>query len=403
MTLSRKQNANSMIPSTTNSDNTNKQIVFLDGLRGLAALYVMIGHARWLLWEGYSEGYLKHPELYGAFQKAVMYFFSLFKYGHEAVLFFFVLSGFVIHLKHARQIKKGVYTVFDFKTYLGRRAKRLYPPLLFALLLTFMLDSYGRTMNYGIYTGFTNYSVINESINSDLGLKTFLGNLLFLQRTFVPVYGSNGPLWSLMYEWWFYMIYPLFLIINKRSIAGSFGVVTIVATLASLLPEIPMISTVLQYFFSWCLGAFLADFHAKRYTINAILPVGLTLLLPAMFILDSKVPFDVLADTLWAIGFAALIYTLLRAFQNGKNFRILSKLKWLGDCSYTLYIIHFPIFVLFSGALMHFNRGLLPVSQWYIVLGVSLALVLAYLMHFIIEKPFTKTKRKVEHPVVPTN
>ena len=81
---------------------------FLDGLRGLAALYVMIGHARWLLWEGYSEGYLQHPDSYSQAGKALVYFFSIFRYGREAVLFFFVLSGFVIHLRYARKLKAEV-------------------------------------------------------------------------------------------------------------------------------------------------------------------------------------------------------------------------------------------------------------------------------------------------------
>ena len=39
---------------------SDRNLVFLDGLRGLAALYVMVGHARWVLREGYSEGFLKH-------------------------------------------------------------------------------------------------------------------------------------------------------------------------------------------------------------------------------------------------------------------------------------------------------------------------------------------------------
>jgi peptidoglycan/LPS O-acetylase OafA/YrhL len=70
----------------------------------LAAFYVMVGHARWLLWEGYGEGFLKHPESYTFAHKLLVYFFSLFKYGYEAVLFFFVLSGFVIHLRYARKL-----------------------------------------------------------------------------------------------------------------------------------------------------------------------------------------------------------------------------------------------------------------------------------------------------------
>ncbi len=37
-------------------------LVFLDAMRGLAAVYVMIGHARWLLWEGYQRGLAKDPD-----------------------------------------------------------------------------------------------------------------------------------------------------------------------------------------------------------------------------------------------------------------------------------------------------------------------------------------------------
>jgi hypothetical protein len=48
-----------------------EHLLFLDGARGLAALYVLIGHARWLLWEGFADGYLKHPEQYPFFSKVL--------------------------------------------------------------------------------------------------------------------------------------------------------------------------------------------------------------------------------------------------------------------------------------------------------------------------------------------
>src|ERR1700733_11516002 len=79
--------------------------VFLDGLRGLAALYVVLGHARLLLWEGYSSGYALHPASYSKLQKLLVYAFSSVAFGHEAVLFFFVLSGLVIHLRYSRHLK----------------------------------------------------------------------------------------------------------------------------------------------------------------------------------------------------------------------------------------------------------------------------------------------------------
>ena len=96
----------------------NGGLLFLDGLRGLAAFYVVVGHARWLLWEGYSEGFQKHPASYSAINKALAYFLSLFKYGNEAVLFFFVLSGFVIHLRYARRMaEQGAAAKFDWSAF----------------------------------------------------------------------------------------------------------------------------------------------------------------------------------------------------------------------------------------------------------------------------------------------
>ena len=65
----------------------------LDSLRGFAAIYVVIHHSRSLLWEGYQYGYALHPANYSFFNKLLMYFFAAFKFGNEAVLFFFVLSG----------------------------------------------------------------------------------------------------------------------------------------------------------------------------------------------------------------------------------------------------------------------------------------------------------------------
>jgi peptidoglycan/LPS O-acetylase OafA/YrhL len=41
-----------------------------------------------------------------------------------------------------------------------------------------------------------------------LGPEVLLGNLVFLQAILVPTWGSNGPLWSLAFEFWFYIWFP---------------------------------------------------------------------------------------------------------------------------------------------------------------------------------------------------
>ena len=117
-------------------------IRFLDGLRGIAALIVLVGHARLLLWEGYTAGFKTHPETYSTIDKAFMWALSPFRYGHEMVVLFFILSGFVIHLRFANQANRVPMLL---KTFWYKRLKRLYPPLLFAFLLTFILDSIGKS------------------------------------------------------------------------------------------------------------------------------------------------------------------------------------------------------------------------------------------------------------------
>ncbi|MBS1567448.1 MAG: acyltransferase, partial [Bacteroidetes bacterium] len=198
----------------------------LDGFRGMAALYVMIGHARWLLWEGFS-GYANHPAAYSLPEKALVYFFSVFRFGHEAVLFFFVLSGFVIHLRYARLISRGDYVPFDAGDYFKRRARRIYPPFLFVLLFTFLLDGLGRYLGYSIYFHATPNKLINTTIPFDHSIINLLGNLIFWQNDYITVWGSDTPLWSLKFEWWFYMIYPLMLLLNRKSISAAFGLVCV--------------------------------------------------------------------------------------------------------------------------------------------------------------------------------
>ena len=196
-------------------NNARKKLLFLDGLRGLAALYVLVGHARWLLWEGFSTGYATHPDHYSLAGKLLVFGLALFRWGHEAVLFFFVLSGFVIHLRYATGLKRDPAYRFGFAGYLARRARRLYPPMLMALAITWTLDTLGARLQLPTFLHTSAYPVINANIGSDHSLRVLLRNLVFIMN---PVFGSDGPLWSLNYEWYFYLLYPLVFLIERRSI-----------------------------------------------------------------------------------------------------------------------------------------------------------------------------------------
>ena len=374
-------------------------LLFLDGLRGLAALYVVVGHARMLLWEGYQEGYAKHPASYSWLNKLTMLFFTLFKNGHTAVLFFFVLSGFVIHLSYAKKLKASSEARFDWASFLYRRSRRIYPPFLLALVLTSALDFYGAYLRFPIYAQHTPYTVINNNVVPLHSFSVLIGNLAFLMWSLVPVWGTDGPLWSLHFEWWFYMLYPVFWRLSKKSI----GLATVLLLLFFGLGFFQgvwarfFLSDVLTMMLSWWFGVLLADIYAKRirakFSYLAFLSFS-ALLLRFVSVKNSNV-----VDTLYALSFAGFLAFCFYLLEEGKSLKLLEHFKPLGDMSYTLYVTHFPILVFFSGWLMSQSPSkTLPTHFGWLVLGVVSVSVFACIFHLLVEKPFTK-KRNIQTAV----
>src|SRR5438874_2011725 len=109
----------------------------LDGLRGLTALYVLLYHANGLLWTGATAD--------GAPLTWLLQ--NVFSFGHQAVLLFFLISGFCIHHRQAHKRSTRVQVV----QFAGRRARRLYPPLLLALIVTAVLDHLGAELSPQLY------------------------------------------------------------------------------------------------------------------------------------------------------------------------------------------------------------------------------------------------------------
>ena len=173
----------------------------LDLVRGVSALLVMLGHLRGFLIVDY--GGVPAPGLL----TKVFYFAT--GLGHEAVMVFFVLSGYFVGGSVLAGLGKGS---FRWGGYAAARLTRLWMALGPALLLTLAADLVGRQMNPEAYAGGLAHlfsSGPQSSEPASLAPSTFLGNFFFLQTVTLPVYGSNGPLWSLANEFWYYLVFPL--------------------------------------------------------------------------------------------------------------------------------------------------------------------------------------------------
>ncbi len=342
-----------------------------------------------MLWEGHAS-YIEHGAGGPIAHKLMVYASSMFRYGHEAVLFFFVLSGFVIHLRYARRLAlDGVKSRFDWFSYVYRRARRLYPPLLFALLLTSVLDHIGKRHGFLIYVHQTPVDIINRMFNPHYGWRNALGNLLFLVETYVPAWGTDTPLWSLKFEWWFYMLYPLAWWLSRRSIALA----TVAVALGLFLSFHPallgmrLLSDVLRMMLIWWMGALLADVYVGR------LPISFSSIAPVSLLLPIAVAcrqYHQLSDHLWGLSFSGLIALGFTLQQRGFDLNFLKRLKPLGGMSYTLYVTHVPILVLLSGWVMSRTATpQLPHHFGWVFIGVVLSTAFAWPMHFLLEKPFT--------------
>jgi len=195
-----------------------KRIAILDSLRGLAALIVVFHHVFVYNIAALEQALEQVPWLLSALN-----FVS--NLNHLAVLFFFVLSGFAIAL--ATQ-KLDLTQNQDTNVYLYRRFRRILPLYWIAIGFTCLIG-----MLNGNYWSNDSYSVVN-----------LIGNLLFLQTSdkigaywFSP-YGLNGPLWSLSYELFFYLFFPIYirtiaLFFHKFSI-NRFGIALVMSIPLSL-------------------------------------------------------------------------------------------------------------------------------------------------------------------------
>lgn len=200
----------------------------LEGARGFAAVYVFLHHLNPL---------------------AGTPFAPLLKLGQEAVLLFFLVSGFVIAFSQF-----GSRSPKSTSTFLLHRAIRIYPIFLFSLLLAAL-------------------GAIASGNTECLNAKALIGNLLMFQDvgflksgTWVEPFCSNLPLWSLSYEWWFYVAFALLFASDRWSLKLRRIVVATVAVMGSVLfllfPAQPFLFA--SYFSLWWAGVELCLEYLQR-------------------------------------------------------------------------------------------------------------------------------------------
>lgn len=160
--------------------------VWLDHFRWIAALAVVCDHARMLLFPSALPGHLN------LFQQV---FFFLSRFGKQAVVVFFVISGLLVGGSIIRRLRAGTFVA---RNYALDRVSRLGVVLVPAIIWSVGFQHLGYTLD----------------CQKPDGWATILGNLLSLQNLGVvrPIC-NDDPLWSLSSEAWFYVVAPALMLI----------------------------------------------------------------------------------------------------------------------------------------------------------------------------------------------
>lgn len=295
---------------------------YLDVLRLLAALAVLLAH---LDMDGIAMGWI-----------------PLARYSHEAVMIFFVMSGFIIH---KTTIERGRSA----SEYAIARAARIYSVAIPAILLSMLVALWAQ-----------NSPMIDERALSNWhpdGAFDVLSSVLFLNQSWNnPVFLTlNVPFWSLCYEVWYYVIFGVFVFAPMRWRWGLASVAGLIAgpAILALLPVWLMGVALSKWGSALRVGAFAAwaMFLGGFAIIATIDATGIDLAISNH--LKESVP------GFWRLGSASRVITDLAiglalclnllAFQHlgsgiERGFaRIRPFVGYLAGYSFSLYLFHRPI------------------------------------------------------------
>ena len=350
-------------------------LLFLDGLRALAALFVVMHHSWLQIWP-----LMYHKAPVGLMAKASGWLL----YGHYAVALFIVLSGFSLMLS---VVRNGGLLRGGAKTFFARRARRILPPYYFALLFSAVL---GLTL-------IRQKTGTHWDISLPVYPKAFLIRVLLLQDFYIDSYTINHAFWSIAVEWQYYFFFPV-LVWGWRKMGGSAVMLAAFALSFAALKTIhydrihPALFPFFALFVFGMLGAALCfdERTSWRKWRDSVPWLAIAFVLFPLTFRLLMTRFAYAAD--YPFGLACL--ALLVAVGRSPEGKIRAALSWkplafIGGFSYSIYLIHAPLIQLFWQYVL---RPLhLSDNATFLLLelvGTPLFVAIAYGFYWFCERPF---------------
>lgn len=258
--------------------------------------------------------------------------------GQVAVMLFFIVSGFVIY--YSVHKNKSL----SFKTYFWKRFKRIYFIFILALVISYLA------------------ACIKATQWLDPNLKQLLVNLVNLQDLrrhpgYIDIgYFANAPLWSLSYEWWFYMLFfPIFKYV-KDSYQNLLALAISLFGILSYWVFPNMFSIIFWYFIIWWWGVIIAKMYIRHGDAVSLkdlklIPISFFLMAALMcamiFQFDGDLSFGqhpIIQMRHFVYSFGLLVIGWMWYKMKMKGFsKIIGPFEIFAPISYAIYVFHYPI------------------------------------------------------------
>jgi peptidoglycan/LPS O-acetylase OafA/YrhL len=370
------------------------KLKLLHAIRGFAAFYVVVYHAKFILWCGGTEYIKAFPrESWNILNYLTFGFDMLSTAGQQMVIIFFVLSGFFI----AYSFDKNKQSSKDF--YINR-AIRIYVPYLSSVVLGILVLYAIGIFNPDLYHVQNGRELNTRLISAyhDLTLSNFLKSLVFLQNS--EYIGFNFAYWSLLYEGIFYLIVP-FMIPRPNLYFYLSLFLFLIGLIAFPHAELGVLGRfVFSYNIYFATGQILykniGDIRNKVIALKGskiylqIISFALLFLMIAIRIMRISDDYcNILAGTL-----CCFLIILFISFDFPHNM-FLAVVKKLGEVSFSLYLIHLPILILLYAVINKLSHQLLIYRHIYPI-GVLCAVLFSFVFYKWIEEPSQKLIRKIK-------
>ena len=269
--------------------------------------------------------------------------------------------------------------------YFIHRFSRIYTVLIPALFGDFILDRLGIEFfnASGIYNHpeefYTNS--FGNDIAKHLSFNTFIGNLMQLQEIIVPSLGSNGPLWSLANEWWYYVLFGFCMIVYRPG--RMLSRVVACGAIVAIIMVLPL--SISLWFVVWGVGVGVAvlDRHWSGWPFFAGAAIAVVCFGAVRWTVHRGVVSEDLSvgfamDLAVALGYSAMLVCAKNLKGPGKFWLIH---RGLASFSYTVYLVHFPAMVFvaaFMKSVLDIGFGRQPTVAAMIYAGALLVILYGY-------------------------